>query len=170
MSKEELVEDIVSYYKRNKFFLERFEPKRDEYFFTKENHLEIIRQDIKNIESKKGFRFYIQDKEGENIIGVITIDNIIYGPFLSCYMGYKLDGEHLNKGLMTEAVLELVKFAFNQLGLHRIEANVMPSNQESLRVLEKSGFKLQGVSEKYLKINGIWEDHCHMVILNDNLE
>jgi len=71
---------------------------------------------------------------------------------------------------MTEAVKKVVDYAFTELKLHRIEGNVLPDNVSSLKVLDKNGFKYEGVSEKYLKINGVWRDHIHMVKLNPKAE
>ena len=71
---------------------------------------------------------------------------------------------------MTEAVNECVRIAFEELGLHRIEANIMPKNKASLGLARKCGFREEGISPKYLKINGVWEDHIHMVKLNESLE
>lgn len=67
------------------------------------------------------------------------------------------------------AVGMLVRYAFDVLHLHRIEANVMPKNTASLRVLEKNSFINEGISKYYLNINGIWEDHVHMVRINHNM-
>ena len=67
---------------------------------------------------------------------------------------------------MSMAVEMLVRYAFEELKLHRIEANVMPRNAASLRILEKNDFVNEGLSKYYLRINGIWEDHIHMVKLN----
>ena len=64
------------------------------------------------------------------------------------------------------AVGMLTRYAFEELGLHRIEANVMPKNKASLRVLEKNHFVNEGISKYYLNINGVWEDHIHMVKIN----
>ncbi len=64
------------------------------------------------------------------------------------------------------SVAMLIKYAFEELGLHRIEANVMPKNKASLRVLEKNHFVNEGISKYYLNINGVWEDHIHMVKIN----
>jgi ribosomal-protein-alanine N-acetyltransferase len=71
---------------------------------------------------------------------------------------------------MTEAVKAVVDYGFNTLALHRIEANIMPRNIASLRVVGKLGFINEGLSKKYLKINGQWEDHIHMVIFNEVME
>ena len=68
---------------------------------------------------------------------------------------------------MTEAVRETVRIAFEELDLHRIEANIMPRNRASLGVARKAGFYEEGLALKYLQINGVWEDHIHMVIRSD---
>lgn len=86
-----------------------------------------------------------------------------FGSLLLFFFGYKLDKDFVNKGYMSVAVEMLIKYAFEELGLHRIEANVMPKNKASLRVLEKNNFINEGISRYYLKINGVWEDHIHMV-------
>jgi ribosomal-protein-alanine N-acetyltransferase len=67
---------------------------------------------------------------------------------------------------MTEAVAAVVELAFGPLQLHRVEANIIPRNMPSRRVVEKLGFVNEGLSPKYLKINGVWEDHMHYVVLN----
>jgi ribosomal-protein-alanine N-acetyltransferase len=71
---------------------------------------------------------------------------------------------------MTEAVAAVVTQAFTTLGLHRIEANAMPRNAASRRVLARLGFDEEGVSRHYLKIAGVWEDHVRHVLLNREME
>ncbi len=71
---------------------------------------------------------------------------------------------------MTEAVRKGITVMFENYGLHRVEANIMPKNQRSLKVVEKLGFHNEGLALKYLKINGKWEDHIHMVLLNKSMD
>ena len=111
----------------------------------------------------------LRKEEPERVIGTVALDNIVRGPFLSCFVGYRLDGDHINQGYTTEALKELVRIAFQELGLHRLEANIMPRNSRSLKVVEKLGFKNEGTSRDYLKINGKWEDHIHMVLLKKDI-
>ena len=128
---------------------------------------EVLKNEILGHEEKTAFRFYIIPVEQPTvIIGVIGLNNVIWGAFCSAFLGYKLDKDFLNKGYMTMAVEMLIKYAFEELGLHRIEANVMPKNKASLRVLEKNHFMNEGLSQYYLNINGSWEDHIHMVKIN----
>ena len=113
------------------------------------------------------FRFYIRLAEQPNkIIGIIGLNNVVWEAFCSAFLGYKLDKNFINSGYMSMAIAMLVNYDFEELHLHRIEANVMPKNIASLRVLEKNAFINEGISKYYLNINGIWEDHIHMVRIN----
>ncbi len=161
---------VLDYYLSNRSFLGEWEPVRSEKFYTKAYHEEQLENDLSLIENKDLLRLWIFKKNDESrIIGTIGFSNIVRGVFLSCYLGYKLDQDEINQGYMTEAIQKGIGIIFNEYGLHRIEANVMPKNQRSLRVTEKLGFYNEGIAQKYLKINGIWEDHVHMVLLNDKV-
>lgn len=162
-----LAEQVVGYYTRNRGFLEAFEPVREEGFFSLRHQQDVLREEMLAYKEKTAFRFYIAPVERPTeIIGIIGLNNVVWGTFRSAFLGYKLDKEYLNRGYMTMAVAMLTKYAFEELGLHRIEANVMPKNKASLRVLEKNHFANEGISKYYLNINGVWEDHIHMVKLN----
>ena len=164
-------ESLLAYYQRNRTFLEEFEPKRDAHFYTLEFQEAQLQHDIADILGKNGVRFYIFTKaDPGTIIGSVALSNIVWGSFLSCFLGYKLDEQLRGQGYMPQAVSAVCHFAFDALKLHRIEANIMPRNAASRRVLEKCGFREEGISPKYLNINGVWEDHVHMVLLNAALE
>jgi ribosomal-protein-alanine N-acetyltransferase len=90
------------------------------------------------------------------------------GNFKSCFLGYKLDKDEINKGYMTEAIRETVQIMFDEHGLHRVEVNIIPRNARSLKVMEKLKFEREGFSKKYLEINGVWEDHIHFATYNPN--
>lgn len=97
---------------------------------------------------------------------MIGLNNVVWNAFCSAFLGYKLDKDFLNRGYMSMAVEMVTRYAFEELHLHRIEANVMPRNKASLRVLEKNQYMNEGTAKYYLKINGVWEDHIHMVKIN----
>lgn len=162
-----LAEQVADYYKRNRDFLEAFEPVRSEEFFSLEYQRETLKKEMVEYEARTAFRFYIMSTEQPpKIIGIIGLNNVVWGAFCSAFLGYKLDKDYVNKGYMSVAVEMLTNYAFEELGLHRIEANVMPKNKASLRVLEKNHFMNEGISKYYLNINGVWEDHIHMVKIN----
>lgn len=162
-----LVERVVDYYQRNRDFLAAYEPARDEAFFSLDHQKAVLEKEMAAFEARTAFRFYITSTEWPSqIIGMIGLNNVVWGAFCSAFLGYKLDKDYVNKGYMSTAVKMLTQYAFEELGLHRIEANVMPKNKASLRVLEKNHFVNEGLSKYYLQINGVWEDHIHMVKIN----
>lgn len=163
-------ESVLSYYLRNRDFLESWEISRDEEFYTIKYHEKQITSELLNIKNGRLFKLWIFKKQDENkVIGSVAFNNIVRGAFLSCHLGYKLDKDEINNGYITEAIQEGLKIMFAEFELHRIEANIMPRNKASLRVVEKLGFYEEGLAYKYLKINGKWEDHIHMVLLNDKV-
>ncbi|MHC0053300.1 GNAT family N-acetyltransferase [Actibacterium sp. D379-3] len=98
-------------------------------------------------------------REGEVLLGAITLDNIRRGPAQSGTLGYWVGQPYARQGYMREAIEAVVHHAFIQLGLSRIEAACLPENAASRGVLEKSGFKYEGVAQSYLQINGRWRNH-----------
>lgn len=95
----------------------------------------------------------------ERFVGKIALTGIMRGPMQSAYLGYWMDVDHLNGGLCTEGLRAVLDFAFGPAKLHRVQAAIMPRNARSLRVIEKLGFRREGYAERYLQINGSWEDH-----------
>lgn len=114
--------------------------------------------------------FKKSDQSFERIIGVISFSQIIGGCFLSCFLGYSLDGNETGKGYMTEALYRAIKYVFDEIALHRIEANIQPENTPSLNLVRRLKFREEGLARKYLKIDGEWRDHLHMVLLNPKAE
>jgi [ribosomal protein S5]-alanine N-acetyltransferase len=113
-------------------------------------------------EWKRGqaFVLLVSAREDEDrIIGRIALGGVLLGAFQNAYLGYWIDVEHQGRGLMTEAVHATTTFAFRSAGLHRVQAAVMPRNVASQRVLEKVGYRREGLSLRYLCIAGQWEDH-----------
>ncbi|MCM3337564.1 GNAT family N-acetyltransferase [Paenibacillus sp. MER TA 81-3] len=162
---------VLDYVQRNKEFLKEWEILRAPDYYTLEAQKNLIHQDIQQMERGQLVRVWMYKlDELEKIIGSITLSNIVKGGFLSCYLGYRIDEQERNKGYMTEGIKHMIEFAFNILQLHRIEANIMPRNTASIKVVQKLGFHNEGAAKKYLKINGNWEDHVHMVLLNDDME
>lgn len=97
-------------------------------------------------------------RDGE-VIGTANLTQIFRGPFRACYLGYGLEEAHRGQGYITEALREIVRYAFEELGLHRVMANYEPHNEASARVLERLGFVKEGVAEDYLFIDGAWRTH-----------
>lgn len=166
--------DAKAYYDmlmRNFDFFKPWSPAYGTGYRDYELHVPIVEQHEKNAAAGTGIKFGVYKKEDElTMIGTCALSNIVKGPFLSCFMGYRIDEKENGKGYATEAIKAVVNFAFSELKLHRVEANIISRNIGSIRAVEKSGFTFEGTSKKYLQINGVWEDHDHYVILNDKLE
>lgn len=98
-------------------------------------------------------------REDGRIVGAITLDHIRRGPAQAGTLGYWIGQPHARRGYMREAIQGVVHFAFNDLDLSRIDAACLPENVASRGVLEKCGFKYEGVAQSYLQINGRWRNH-----------
>ena len=102
------------------------------------------------------------------IVGVINLSQIFRRGFQNAYLGYYLGVKYTGMGFMTEAVRLILRFAFRDLKLHRIEANVQPENVPSIKVLRRCGFTREGFSRKYLKVRGRWRDHERFAIIRED--
>jgi len=101
------------------------------------------------------------------IVGVFTISQIVRGAFQSAYLGYYAHQRHAGRGLMREAMEQVLDHAFGPLALHRLEANIQPGNQPSIALARGAGFRLEGFSPRYLLIGGQWRDHERYAITAD---
>jgi len=102
------------------------------------------------------------------IAGTITLSQIFRKAFQNAFLGYLLGEKFTGKGYMTEAVKLMLKYAFSNLKLHRVEANVQPNNAPSINVLKRCGFSKEGFSRNYLKISGKWRDHERWAIIKED--
>jgi ribosomal-protein-alanine N-acetyltransferase len=167
---ESYAKAAAGYLLRNGEFLEEWEPKRGETFYTEEFQRGELAREQAEMDEGRMLKLWVFKNGEDNIIGSLTFGSIVRGAFLSCFLGYRLDKDEQSKGYMTEAIRAGIEVMFGEYGLHRIEANIMPRNKRSLRVAEKLGFCSEGYAKKYLKINGVWEDHIHMVLINEDMQ
>jgi ribosomal-protein-alanine N-acetyltransferase len=96
--------------------------------------------------------------------GEINLSSVQRGAFQSAYVGYWIDQRRAGHGYVPEALVLVARFAFEDLGLHRIQVAIIPRNRSSHRVVEKLALRNEGVAERYLEINGVWEDHVRYAI------
>src|SRR6266550_1335567 len=102
------------------------------------------------------------------IVGAINLSQIIRGGFQNAYLGYYIGAPYAGKGLMTEAIRLALRYAFSELKLHRLEANIQPGNKASIALVERAGFVREGFSRRYLKISGRWRDHERWAIIAED--
>ncbi|MET8910377.1 GNAT family protein [Micromonospora sp. NPDC004551] len=143
----------------NREFLAPWDPIRSEDYFTAEGQRAVIEADLQQYEQGSKLPHVILDDSGR-VIGRITLNGIVRGPFQSCAMGYWVSVSHNGQGFATRAVREIVRLAFDELGLHRVQAETLLHNARSQRVLERNGFVQFGMAPEYLNIASRWQDHA----------
>ena len=145
---------------RNREFLTEWEPTREESFFTPAGQARELALDDAAWRTATGFPFAVLDaSDGDRLIGRVALANIVRGVWQNATLGYWISFDAGSKGHATTAVGLVLRFAFEVAGLHRIQPAIMPRNARSLRVVEKCGFRHEGTALRYLRINGVWEDH-----------
>jgi [ribosomal protein S5]-alanine N-acetyltransferase len=152
--------DLAALYRANREFLRPFEPARPDDFFTapaQRRRIDRIGDDL--------WRWAIES-DGR-MVGMIALADVVRDPLHLANVGYFVDRAHNGRGLATQAVADVVRFAFSEAGLHRLEAGTLPDNHASQRVLEKNGFVRFGFAHKLLQIDGEWRDHVLFELIRD---
>lgn len=107
-----------------------------------------------------GFGIFV----GERFAGELNLSGVQRGPFQNAYVGYWIDEAHAGNGYVPEALVVAARFAFEELGLHRLQVAIIPRNRASRRVVEKLELRDEGIAHRYLAINGVWEDHIRYAL------
>jgi [ribosomal protein S5]-alanine N-acetyltransferase len=165
LAEERDVEEIVRYFRANREFLRPYDPLRPESFFQPSFWVAQVRQNLVDNRLDRAVRFFLF-AEGEEIVGTANFTQIQRGVSHSCTLGYGLAEEHQGGGMMREALEAALPYMFDVRGLHRIEANYMPHNVRSGRLLKRLGFGVHGYARDYLLISGEWQDHVLTSLVN----
>ena len=110
-----------------------------------------------------GFGIFVEGR----FCGEINLNSVQRGPFQNAYVGYWIDEDQAGHGYVPEAVVVVARFAFEDQSLHRIQISIVPRNVASRRVVEKLRIRPEGIAERYLEINGVWEDHIRYAMTVD---
>lgn len=113
----------------------------------------------RSLASGSALPLFLERRADRTLVGAITLDNIRRGPAQDGTLGYWIGEPYARQGYMREAIEAVVHYAFETLDLSRIQAACLPENKASRGVLEKCGFKYEGVAQSYLQINGRWRNH-----------
>ncbi|MDA8313450.1 MAG: GNAT family protein [Actinomycetota bacterium] len=119
-----------------------------------------LRERERQLGTGYGFGIFVEGR----FAGEITLSSIQRGPFQTGHIGYWIDRDLAGHGYVPEAVVVVLSFAFDTIALHRVEISIIPRNHASLRVVEKLGLRSEGIAQKYLEIDGEWEDHAKFAI------
>ncbi|RAI89776.1 ribosomal-protein-alanine N-acetyltransferase [Paenibacillus pabuli] len=157
---------LLQLQKENRDFFESYAPTRTDEFYTMEGQLKRIQKQAEDRKNDQAYNFGIFTNTDNILVGTVSLFQVMRGPLQSAYIGYDLDRKNNGRGYTTDAVRLVVDHGFNTLKLHRIEAGAMTHNIASIRVLEKAGFQKEGIARQNVHINGKWEDHQILAILN----
>jgi ribosomal-protein-alanine N-acetyltransferase len=150
---------MLALFRRNADFLRPWDPARPVGFYTLAFQQEAIRAGLTDASADRAYTYGIVVRATGELAGRLRLSNIVRGAFQNAYLGYWLDEGQTGRGLMTEAVGLALADAFGPLRLHRVQAATLTHNHGSMRVLLKNGFRREGLAERYLLIDGRWQDH-----------
>lgn len=159
-------ERIAQYFRDNRDHLKPWDPAREAAFFTTEGWQQRL---LKLSEVHKlclGFYLLIIDAKSDKMLGTISFSNLNRFPIHTCNVGYSLAYNAQGKGIMTRALQIACDYMFTVQNMHRIMAAYIPRNKRSERVLERVGFVHEGHAKDYILIDGRWEDHNLMSLIN----
>jgi ribosomal-protein-alanine N-acetyltransferase len=150
-------ESLAEYFSKNARHLAASMPARSAEFYSQAYWQQKLIQYQLGRDAGTELRFVLLDEN--RVVGLIGYDQIVRGAFQACYLGYSLDADYQGKGLMHAALCETNNYVIAEVGLNRIMANYPPANIRSAKLLATLGFEREGYARRYLKLNGVWQDH-----------
>ena len=151
-------------------FLTPWEPTWNEDDLTRTSFRLRVKRAAREIAADEAYSLFILDGRSETLLGGLTLGLVRRGVAQACTLGYWMGQRHAGKGHMSEAVRGALRFAFQELALHRVEAACLPNNAPSRRLLDRVGFQQEGMARSYLRINGVWADHLlYAALASDRL-
>ena len=133
----------------------------------RKHYMEQVRQHQEGMERGNTYPFGIFSKDGA-LLGSVSLMDLSRGVFQNAYLGYRLFSQHWRQGFGKEAVAAVLDIGFKDLGLHRIEAGIMPNNRRSIALAKSLGFRKEGLSRGRLFLRGQWRDMALYVILSED--
>lgn len=140
-------------------FLTKWEPIWADDHLTRKAFTNRVYWAQRSIAAGTAAPLFLERREDSAILGAITLDNIRRGPAQAGTLGYWIGEDYARRGYMSEAIRAVVHHAFERMDLSRLEAACLPENKPSRGLLERSGFKYEGVAQSYLQIDGRWRTH-----------
>jgi [ribosomal protein S5]-alanine N-acetyltransferase len=123
---------------------------------------------LRQLDDQSGMPFVVE-VQGQ-VQGQLNVANVMYGSVSSAVLGYWVSPEVAGRGVTPTAVALVTDYLMDEVGLHRVEINVRPENTASLRVIQKLGFRYEGLKQRYIHINGDWRDHYVFALTKEELD
>jgi len=127
-----------------------------------------FRKRLEQAKSPRNASFFVFRSDSSALVGAVDLSEIVRGCFQSAYLGYYAFAPHAGQGLMREGLGRVVDHAFDEMGFHRLEANIQPGNTASIGLVRALGFTREGYSRRYLKVGREWMDHERWAILTED--
>ena len=150
-------------------FLTPWEPAWTSSELTRTSFRRRLKYYSRDLREDLGYAFFVFETDSDELLGGLTLSNVRRGVTQACTLGYWIGTPHAGQGCMTAGVNAVIPFVFDALSLHRLEAACLPHNEASMKLLDKTGFTREGLARRYLKINGIWQDHVTFALLEDDI-
>jgi len=159
---------VTEFLKRGSELFEKYESLKQPNYYTESYQRTVLDAEFAAMFNKRYLRYYVFKKNNPNlIIGTVSFGNVTDAPYNNSTIGYKFDPFFHNQGYAFEAISACIAPASEYLKLHRLMAYIMPENEASIKLIERLGFKREGLMEKSINIRGQWEDHFLYALLND---
>jgi ribosomal-protein-alanine N-acetyltransferase len=168
----EAAPQLLRYFEENREHLAPWSPRPPDGFYTEIYWRDRLRQARAEFEQDKSMQLVIFERarlEGR-VVGVCNFTVFVRSAYQACYLGYSIGARDEGSGLMREALERAIKYIFDELRLHRIMANYVPTNERSGRLLRRLGFTVEGYARDYLMINGEWRDHVLTSLVNPHFQ
>ena len=153
---------------KSRDFLTPWEPRWSSSELTRASFRRRIRHYHRDVREDIAYPFFVFSTPENQLMGGLTLSNVRRGVSQACTLGYWVGLPYARRGRMSASLRAVVPFVFETLGLHRIEASCLSANAASIRLLEKLGFRREGLARRYLMINGHWQDHLLYALLEDD--
>lgn len=150
-------------------FLTPWEPLWSNDELSRASFRRRVRHYLRDLREDVGYALFIFSATSGALVGGLTLCNVRRGVTQSCTLGYWIGAKYARQGYMTASVRAVVPFVFDSLELHRLEAACLPTNAASIKLLEKTGFQREGLARRYLRINGVWQDHALYALLDTDM-
>jgi [ribosomal protein S5]-alanine N-acetyltransferase len=158
---------LLRFYRENVDHLAPTSPLLPPDFLTEAFWLRQLARNNDDFAQGRAVNFFLFDRsEPEVVVGQISLNNIVHGAAYYCDLGYSLGEAKQGQGLMSESVVAVIRYAFDELRLHRVKAAYLPSNERSGRLLRRLGFVVEGYARDYLLIQGQWQDQILVGLVN----
>lgn len=158
---------VRDFYLENQLYFDPYELTRPKAFYTVGFHTSALDWEWKEMQAKRSLRYFLfLKKDPSFIIGSVNFTDIRLGPMQKASIGYKIDHRYWRQGYAWEACVKCLDIIFREYGLHRIEAHIAPSNEPSIRLIQKLGFTYEGLEHESAEINHQWQDLLQFAKIN----